>query len=51
MLDLVVERGTTVNTIFDLKTSGAFKGAKRKLIFKKEEVGKPANNCHKMEKC
>ena len=41
MLDLVVGRGTTANNIFELKSTGAFKGAKRKLRFPCEESYKP----------
>ena len=48
MLDLVVGRGTTANTIFDLKSTGAFKGAKRKLKFPREEYYKPVSKCQKI---
>ena len=48
ILDLVAGQGTTVETILDIKSSGAFKGAKRKIKFPKEETGKPSSNCYRV---
>ena len=40
--------GTTADTIFELKSVGAFKGAKRKLRFPREERLKPLSKCQKL---